>query len=145
MAEVTEQLGLNVADHLPSAWFAGLLASYTYCGLFWSVIALFFVGIGVVPLGIIGALVHSDWIAAGLLFGGLVLTFGARAMGAWMEVKVESDQRTYRPPQPDSAAIRALKYCFSFYGRFNRANFWIGYGIAFLMTSIPSTRQFRQQ
>ena len=128
-----------------SAWFAGLLGSYTYFGLVGTVLALCFFGFGVVPVGIIGALVHSDWMAAGLLFGGLILTFGTRAMAAWMVVKVENDQRTYRPPQPDSAVIRALKYFFSFSGRFNRANFWIGYGIAFLMTSIPSTRQFRQQ
>jgi uncharacterized membrane protein YhaH (DUF805 family) len=33
--------------------------------------------------------------------------------------------------------MRALRYCFSFSGRFNRANFWIGYGIAFLMTMVP--------
>lgn len=30
--------------------------------------------------------------------------------------------------------MRSLRYCFSFYGRFNRSNFWIGYGIAFAMT-----------
>ena len=30
--------------------------------------------------------------------------------------------------------MSALRYCFSFYGRFNRTNFWIGYGIAFAMT-----------
>jgi uncharacterized membrane protein YhaH (DUF805 family) len=30
--------------------------------------------------------------------------------------------------------VRALRYCFAFYGRFNRTNFWIGYGIAFAMT-----------
>ena len=63
-----------------SAWFAGLLASYIYCGAFWTVLALFAFGVGVVPLGIIGALVHTDWMAAGLLFGGLVLTYGARAI-----------------------------------------------------------------
>jgi uncharacterized membrane protein YhaH (DUF805 family) len=32
---------------------------------------------------------------------------------------------------------RALRYCFDFSGRFNRTNFWIGYGIAFLLTMIP--------
>src|SRR5437660_134699 len=33
--------------------------------------------------------------------------------------------------------MRLLRYCFSFSGRLNRANFWIGYGIAFLMTMVP--------
>jgi uncharacterized membrane protein YhaH (DUF805 family) len=33
--------------------------------------------------------------------------------------------------------FRALKYCFSFSGRFNRANFWMGYGIGFLMIMVP--------
>jgi len=38
--------------------------------------------------------------------------------------------------RPDGAVIRALRYCFSFSGRFNRTNFWIGYGIAFFMITI---------
>jgi uncharacterized membrane protein YhaH (DUF805 family) len=132
-------IGFMISSYVfgASAWFAGLLGSYTYFGLVGTVLALCFFGFGVVPVGIIGALVHSDWMAAGLLFGGLILTFGTRAMAAWMVVKVENDQRTYRPPQPDSAVIRALKYFFSFSGRFNRANFWIVYGIAFLMTVVP--------
>jgi uncharacterized membrane protein YhaH (DUF805 family) len=39
--------------------------------------------------------------------------------------------------ESDGTAIRALKFCFSFFGRFNRKSFWIGYGIGFLMIMIP--------
>ena len=33
--------------------------------------------------------------------------------------------------------MRFLRYCFSFYGRFNRTEFWIGYGIAFVAMMVP--------
>jgi uncharacterized membrane protein YhaH (DUF805 family) len=32
---------------------------------------------------------------------------------------------------------RLLRFCFSFSGRFNRANFWAGYGLAFILTMLP--------
>lgn len=120
-----------------SAWFAGLLASYIYFGTFWTVVALFMVAIGVVPLGIVGALFHKDWQAAGLLFGGLVLTFATRAMGAWMGAKIENGKNFDQRLRPAGSVVRALKFCFGFTGRFNRKNFWIGYGIAFVMTMVP--------
>jgi uncharacterized membrane protein YhaH (DUF805 family) len=131
-------IGFLISSYIfgASAWFAGLLASYIYCGIFWTVLALFIFGIGVVPLGIIGAIFHRDWLAAGLLFGGLVLAYGARAMGVWMAAKMDSDRSFDRRLQTDGLVIRALRYCFSFSGRFNRTNFWIGYGIAFLMTMV---------
>jgi hypothetical protein len=74
-----------------STWFAGLLASYIYFGTFWMVIAFFFFGVGVVPLGMIGAAFHADWMAGWLLLGGLVLTLGTRATGGWLTTKFESD------------------------------------------------------
>ena len=46
-----------------STWFAGLLASYIYFGTFWTVIAFFFFGLCLVPLGMIGAAFHADWMA----------------------------------------------------------------------------------
>jgi uncharacterized membrane protein YhaH (DUF805 family) len=33
--------------------------------------------------------------------------------------------------------MRFLRFCFSFYGRFNRANFWAAYGLAFVMIMVP--------
>jgi uncharacterized membrane protein YhaH (DUF805 family) len=35
------------------------------------------------------------------------------------------------------AVVRFLRYCFGFFGRFNRTDFWIGYGFATLMMVIP--------
>jgi hypothetical protein len=66
-----------------SIWFAGLLTSYTYFGSFWTMIGLFFAGVGVVPLGMIGAIFHGDWLVCGLLFAGLALTVVTRAVGGW--------------------------------------------------------------
>ncbi|GEM_PF-2477738 len=33
--------------------------------------------------------------------------------------------------------MQLLRFCFSFSGRFNRTNFWAGYGLAFVLTMIP--------
>lgn len=65
-------------------WFAGLLTSYGYFGLFWTVIALFFIGVGVVPLGIIGEIWHGQWIAAAFLCAGVALTYATRIAGFWV-------------------------------------------------------------
>jgi hypothetical protein len=70
-------------------WLAGVLATYDYLGAVWVFIGLAVIGVGIVPIGIVGAMIHSDWLAAGLLFGSLVMTFGTRligaAIGAWSE------------------------------------------------------------
>jgi hypothetical protein len=68
-------------------WFAGLLTSYGYFGIFWTVIALFFVGVGVVPLGIIGEIWHGQWMPAALLCAGVALTYATRFAGLWMAEK----------------------------------------------------------
>jgi hypothetical protein len=87
-------IGFLISSFLFGAltWFAGLLASYIYFGTFWTVIAFFFFGVGVVPLGMIGAAFHADRMAGWLLLGGLVLTLGTRATGGWL-TKFESDLR----------------------------------------------------
>jgi hypothetical protein len=64
-----------------STWMASVLACKLYLGWFWLAVGLFFIGIGVVPLGIIGAIVYSDWVAVAYLFAGLLLTLGSRAIG----------------------------------------------------------------
>jgi uncharacterized membrane protein YhaH (DUF805 family) len=132
-------IGFMISSYIfgASTWFAGLLALYISFGTVATVIALCFFAIGVVPLGIIGAIIHKEWMAAGILFGSLVLTYGTRVMGAWMAALAEAAPKADKRHQPDGFAIRALKFCFSFFGRFNRKNFWIGYGIGFAMSTIP--------
>jgi hypothetical protein len=70
-----------------STWMAGLVATYAYLGTSWTIIALFFLFVGVVPFGLIGAAINSDWFVIGFLAGGLVLTYGARAIGARVAAK----------------------------------------------------------
>lgn len=76
-----------------STWMAGAVATYVYLGLFWTIVALFFLFIGVVPFGMIGAAINSDWIVIGFLAGGLVLTYGARAIGARVAAIADRDQQ----------------------------------------------------
>jgi hypothetical protein len=75
-----------------STLLSGMLVSYIYFGIFWTVIALFFFFVGVVPLAILGAVVHADWMVAGLLTSALVLTYGARGVAVWMTAKIAEDQ-----------------------------------------------------
>jgi hypothetical protein len=75
--------GFLVSSYVFGAFtcMAGVLVCKIYLGSFWLAVGLLFVGIGVVPLGIIGAMIYSDWVAAGYLFAGLVLTLSSRAIG----------------------------------------------------------------
>jgi len=82
-------IGFLVSSYVfgASTWLAGVLNSYIYFGWLWLFVSLFFAGIGPVPLGIFGAIIHSNWIIAGSLLASLVLTFGTRwiglGIGAW--------------------------------------------------------------
>ena len=45
-------------------------------------------------------------------------------------------QRAITAPTSSTFLTIILRYCFGFSGRFNRADFWIGYAVAFLMTML---------
>ena len=42
-------------------WLEGLVTSYYYLGVGWLVVGLFFAGVGVVPIGVVGSVLHHDW------------------------------------------------------------------------------------
>jgi len=44
-------------------WIFGLIVTWSYWGLWVAFIGICFIGVGVVPLGIIASAFHSDWIA----------------------------------------------------------------------------------
>jgi hypothetical protein len=43
--------------------------------------------VGVVPLGIIGAIIKADWQAVGALACGIILTYGSRTFALWLSSK----------------------------------------------------------
>lgn len=67
---------------------AGVVATYTYLGTFWTLVGLFGLLVGVVPLGIVASITNADWTAVWLLCGGLVLCCGARLTCAWVTNKI---------------------------------------------------------
>ena len=87
-------VGFMVSSYIfgASTFLSGMLVSYIYFGIFWTVIALCFFFVGVVPLAILGAVVHADWMVAGLLVSGLVLAYGAHGVAVWMIAKIAEDQ-----------------------------------------------------
>ena len=67
-----------------ATWFFGAAATFTSFGWFGLIIGLIFLGIGVVPLGIIGGFIYLDYgFAIGLIIM-LVLTFAFRGAGLWL-------------------------------------------------------------
>ena len=62
-------------------WFLGLLITYFFWGALVVFIGLFFMGIGVVPIGILASIFNGEWEALGVLIGLIALTFGTRIAG----------------------------------------------------------------
>jgi len=61
-----------------TVWMEGFVTTLTFWGVLGAIIGLCFIGIGVVPFGMLAALFHKDWSAFFLLSLLLVLTFGTR-------------------------------------------------------------------
>ncbi len=66
-----------------TTWLAGVLISYLHFGLLWTILGFCMFAVGVIPLAIIGSAFHADWMAAGLLLGGIGMTYGGRVVSAW--------------------------------------------------------------
>lgn len=65
-------------------WVWAFLLAYVYLHAPSTVIGWFIVGVGAVPISILGALFKSDWFTlVGLVFL-TILVFGARFLGVWL-------------------------------------------------------------
>ena len=63
----------------------GLLLTLDLWGGCAAVIGLFLLGIGVVPIAMLATLFNGMWIELGLLVLAVVLTFGLRILGAFLQ------------------------------------------------------------
>jgi hypothetical protein len=86
LTRVVSMFGLLACSYIfgVTAWMAGLLATMYYWGFWMVVIGVFLGGVGVLPIGILAAIIHADWPAAGMLVAGAALTYGSRAMALWL-------------------------------------------------------------
>jgi hypothetical protein len=75
-------------------WCCGLGVTYETWGIGGVIIGLVIAGIGIVPVGMLAVLLHSEWQALMVFVILIVLTFGLRALGFWLAKKV--DQRAAR-------------------------------------------------
>ena len=70
-------------------WIYGFLITLQFWGVAGIIIGLVLGFVGVVPLGIIAAAVHTEWVIVAELIFGLVLTYGTRLTAFWLAVKVD--------------------------------------------------------
>ena len=76
-------------------WVYSALVAYTLWGLLGLFIGLFILGIGVVPVGIIAALISGEWIMAGSIIYLLILALGSRLFGLWTIGKSEEKKEGF--------------------------------------------------
>jgi hypothetical protein len=72
-------------------WVLAVVATHYHLGLFWTLIGLAVLFVGVVPLGVLGTVASSDWTATGVLVGGVALTFATRAAALWLRSRIDGN------------------------------------------------------
>jgi len=82
-------LGFFISSYIfgLTGWFMGLLLTWAIWGGVVVIIGLLFMGIGVVPLGMLATLFNGMWLELGLLTFVLILTFGLRTLGMTLAEK----------------------------------------------------------
>lgn len=75
---------------------AAVIATHEYLGAFWTIAGMLGLFVGIVPVGIIAAIMKSDWMTIWLLCAGLPLTFGVRLLAAWLRRELTRAGDRYR-------------------------------------------------
>ncbi len=98
--------GLYVASFVfgVCVWMYGFMVTYQIWGGVGVFIGLMLGVVGIVPLGIIAASLHSEWVIVAELIYGLVLTYGARVIALWLWAKLEADSNRPEHVQGPSGA-----------------------------------------
>jgi thiosulfate reductase cytochrome b subunit len=65
------------------AWFYASHYCVNFLGVFWFVVGLFFAGVGVAPVAVIGSIIKGHWEFLGFLAVQLVATFGCRFLAIY--------------------------------------------------------------
>jgi hypothetical protein len=78
-----------------TAWVYSALVAYTLWDLLGLFIGLFIFGVGVVPVGIIAALISGEWIMASSIIYLIVLTLASRFFGLWTIRKTEERKEEF--------------------------------------------------
>ena len=70
-------------------WLIGFVVTYALWGLWAIIIGLLFLGGGVVPIGMLAALIKGEWQMLVALLVLAALTFGSRLLGAFIAASAE--------------------------------------------------------
>lgn len=72
-------------------WMLGFLVTYSLWGFIGVAIGLFIAGIGVVPIGIVAAIINGTWDPVWEMLILVALTFGTRIFAAYLGGKIDQD------------------------------------------------------
>src|SRR5260221_1752614 len=105
---IVSAYGLYVASFVfgVCVWMYGFVVTYEIWGGGGVLIGLMLGIVGIVPLGIIAASWHSEWVIVAELVYGLILTYGARALALWLAMKIEPHEMG-KPGYPAASSLRA--------------------------------------
>ena len=68
-------LGLVLSSYVIgfSLWVWSLIVAYALAGVFWIIVGLLFVGIGVIPIAMVAAALNAQWSVAGQMLIGIIV------------------------------------------------------------------------
>jgi hypothetical protein len=91
-------IGLYIASFVfgTCTWILGFSSTYFYWGGFGVIIGLALGVVGLVPVAMLACLGHADWVALSILIGGVVLTYGTRAIALALVAKIGKDEMSAR-------------------------------------------------
>lgn len=73
-----------------------VVATQSHFGSVWTAVGLLGFIIAIVPVGMIAAITNADWLAVGLMCGGIVLASSSRMFAAWLSNTASSELETTR-------------------------------------------------
>jgi hypothetical protein len=80
-----------------SCWVFAFIVSFKIAGVFWLVVGLLGLGVGVVPVALVAAAIGGYWSTVGDLLFAVGIVAAARIFGAFLMAHAEPNERALRP------------------------------------------------
>jgi hypothetical protein len=92
-----------------TCWWYSFIICYRACGLLWLIIGVLFMGVGVVPITLIGTAIGGAWPIFWNVIIALALTFGLRVLALTVAYRVEKRREAEAEAQAAAYAIGILE------------------------------------
>jgi hypothetical protein len=89
------------------AWMLGLLTTLHYWGVIGVIVGLAIAGLGVVPVAMLAAAIHTSWDEVLFLAVALIFTYGARMLALWIGAKYDIEEERRKMPDLKRTAAKA--------------------------------------